>query len=184
MSAMEKKNQKYMLLTVLAFGLGGCSTIINGETQEVTLLTPGAYDAECQLYNEEFSFQMSTGQTRHIPRSDKEMTVDCYAPGFREKTISVGSAIERTSVIYNAANGAIPGVLLDHVSDALYVYPSQIVVSFRDVEGAKYPMPKYHNPDVAAPDDLAIPHLGPDVPAVESDKMTTEPTLQKKSWAL
>ena len=176
-----------MCLTVSTLGLialGGCSTILNGETQEVTLLTPGAYDAECILHNEEFSYQMTTGQTRHIPRSDKEMTVECFAPGFREKTISVESAIERTSVVYNAANGAIPGVMIDHLSDALYVYPSQIVVSFRDGEGASYPMPRYHNPDIADPDDLAIPHQGPDIPSIESDKTEIKPTLRKKSWAL
>ena len=164
-------------------GLSGCSTIVNGETQEVTLLTPGAYDARCTLHNEEFSYRMITGETRHIPRSDKEMTVDCFAPGFREKTISVESAIDH-AVTYNALHGGIPGVILDHASDALYVYPSQIVVSFRDSGGAKYPMPKYHNPDVPHPDDLAIPHTGPDTPSVQSDKAESQPVLRKKSWAL
>lgn len=159
----------FKILTAFTLGLSlaGCATIVSGQTQKVTLLTPGANEAQCTLDNG-VRYSVGTGQTITIMRNDKPIKIECYAPGNRFRAFDIESDGNKWAVA-NVVNGIIPGLTFDHFSKGLYEYPEIITVDFVGQPTIGYELPEYHNKDAPNPYDQAIEYYGPSSPKLPSD---------------
>lgn len=166
--------KKSALLTLFCLFLPACSSALDGQTQQITILTPGARDAECYLENPDFKYRAASDETLRIMKSEHDLTVHCIAPGNREKILTVPHYIEDHAAGNVVTAGA--GLIYDHFSKALYAYPETVIVDFRDVPVRPYPLPQYHDPHLIPPSYADIEYYGPSVPMVEPDKYrVTEP---------
>jgi hypothetical protein len=147
------------LILSAALALGACGTIAEGQTQDVTLRTPGATEAKCTLDNG-LRYPISTGETIQIMRSFHAMEVDCYAIGNRHKKITIPSGPNSWSA-GNVANGVVPGTAYDAASMGLYTYPEIITVDFRGDLTKGFELPDYHNRDAQNPYDQSVEDMGP-----------------------
>lgn len=139
--------------------LGACGTIAEGQTQDVTLRTPGASEAKCTLDNG-LRYPIYKDQTIQIMRSFHPMVVDCYAVGNRHKTITIPAGPNPWSAA-NVANGVVPGTAYDAASMGLYTYPDVITVDFTGMPARGYELPDYHNRDTVNPYEQSIENMGP-----------------------
>jgi len=143
----------FISLAVVALALpflAGCSTVVDGQTQEITILTPGTGEAECTLDNGLNKYKTHGGSTIRVMRSDRDMIVQCYAVGNREQTVVTASKVNPWTA-GNVVTGIIPGVAYDHFSGAMYAYPSVITVDFSGMRANGFSLPAYHNKDAPNP---------------------------------
>jgi len=171
---------KIILIVSATLSLGACATYVDGQTQKVTLHTPGASMAKCTFDNG-LKYPVRTGDNVNIMRSKNDLVVDCYALGNRRKTIIVKSLInEWTSA--NIINGAVPGIAYDGLSKGLWAYPDIIEVDFTDmvVAGSGFELPDYHNKDAPNPYDQSIEDFGPSVARTEKDSSFLKRGLEKR----
>ncbi|MCI5060363.1 MAG: hypothetical protein MRY79_04745 [Alphaproteobacteria bacterium] len=131
----------------LSFVLGACASIIDKQTQIVTLRTPGAVDAKCILENPDMRYHIYTDQTVEIMKSPHDLVVRCMAPGNREKTILVKRELNEW-VFLNVSNGFVPGAAYDYFSRGGFDYPEEITVDFTGMRVGPYPLPNYHRDGV------------------------------------
>lgn len=164
-----------LLLSVV---LAGCATLVNGQTQEVTVLTPGAREARCTLDNGT-KYSVYTDQKIVIMRNQKDIIVDCYAAGNRHRTMSIESDGSAWA-LGNVVNGIIPGVTYDHFSKGLYDYPETITVDFVGVPATGFELPEYHNKDAPNPYEQPIESYGASKTRLPSDEGFAPVTLQKR----
>jgi hypothetical protein len=148
------------LLPVLSLALltGACASLVKGQTQNVTLLTPGASKARCTFDNG-VRYVAETGETIKVMRNEKDIVVDCYALGNRHRKINIKSDGSDWA-IGNIATGVIPGVTFDHFSKGLYEYPEIITVDFRGIPTLGHDTPDYHNADAANPYEQPMESYG------------------------
>jgi len=133
--------------SVLTLLLSGCSTIIDGQTQDITIETPGAEKALCLLKTEGNSYKAYNDQTITIRRAKSNLLVSCQAAGNRERTVFVKRDVNKWLPV-NVVNGFIPGAAYDYASDGAFEYPSKVVVSFAGVPVKPYDLPDYHDADL------------------------------------
>ena len=141
-----------------ALMLGACGTMAEGQTQDITLHTPGASNARCILDNG-LRYPIETGQTIQIMRSFHAMEVDCYAVGNRhmKKTIPAGPNPWSAANVANAGTG----VAYDAASMGLYTYPDVITVDFTGMPTNGFELPDYMNRDMPNPYERAVENMGP-----------------------
>ncbi len=173
---MKKISAVLVSLTLLA----GCATVIEGQTQPFTILTPGANDAECTVHNKDMSYIMRTGETRLIMKSNNDLTIDCLAPGNRKRTVIVDTQLEPTALA-NVTNGVVPGTTYDHFSRGLYAYPETISIDFSGVKGEAYPMPDYMKPEARDVYKGEMEYYGATTGALPSDTYATQGVIQKRT---
>lgn len=165
---------KIILLLSFTALVSACGTIISGQTQDVTLQTPGTDNAECTMDNGN-RYRAETGDKLKVMRSYKPLELDCYAPGNRHVTKTVGEDLNAWSAA-NVVNGVVPGVAYDHFSGGLYTYPDVIVVDFTGVEAPGFNPPEYVSPDDAG---KAIESYQPGNPIVPGDSTYMKRGVQK-----
>lgn len=170
----------FAILPVLSFGLlmGGCASLVSGQTQDVTIVTPGATEARCTLDNG-IRYVVNTGETIEIMRNESDIVVDCYASGNRHRKMNIQSD-GNDWAIGNIATGIIPGVTFDHFSKGLYEYPAVITVDFVGVPTRGFELPDYHNKDAPNPYEQSIENYGPSTPKKNSDRDDVYKTPVKK----
>jgi hypothetical protein len=139
--------------------LGACGTMAEGQTQDITLRTPGASEAKCTLDNG-LRYPIYKDQTIQIMRSFHPMVVDCYAVGNRHKTITISAGPNPWSAA-NVANAVVPGTAYDAASMGLYTYPDVITVDFTSTPSQGYELPGYHDRDAVNPYEQSIENMGP-----------------------
>ena len=165
--SLAMRPMKFLLSLSATLLVTACGTLIEGQTQNVTLLTPGASEAECTLDNG-VRYVVTTGETIEIMRSRSDLVVDCYGVGNRHKQIIVESGFNDWSAA-NVANGVVPGVGYDHLSGGLYGYPPVITVDFVGMPTPGFTTPDYHNRDAENPYTQKIEDYGPTTPRIEND---------------
>lgn len=158
---------KIILFLSAATLVASCSTLMSGQTQKVTLKTPGAYNAECYLDNGN-RYRVVTDETVLIMRSQKPLEVDCYAPGNRHLIKTIDRDFNDWTIA-NISNGIVPGVTYDHFSNAMYEYPKTISVDFSGMASPGFESPDYHNKDAASPYGQPIESYTPASPEIPSD---------------
>lgn len=173
---------KRLLVTLSVFAsamaLSACGSMIDHQTQDITVRTPGAENAKCYLYNQDMKYQAWTDQTIEIMKSPNDLVVNCLAAGNREQTVMVERGINGWTV-FNVANGVLPGVTYDHFSRGLYSYPEEITVSFSNVI-KPYPAPQYHADDLKHNNVYnQLPRFGPTEPVMQENRVEQEYQLQK-----
>ena len=139
--------------------LGACGTMAEGQTQDITLRTPGASIARCTL-DTGLRYPIEKDETIQIMRSFHAMEVECFANGNRRKTMTVAAGPNPWSAA-NVANAVVPGTAYDAASMGLYTYPDVITVDFTGMPIAGYETPDYHNRDYPNPYEQPVENMGP-----------------------
>lgn len=170
---------KRFALTLSALALGACATVIDHQTQHVTIETPGAADAKCMLYNQDMRYEAWAGQTIEIMKSPNDLAVNCLASGNREKTVLVKRGVNGW-IIANVANGFIPGTTYDYFSRGMFTYPKEIVVSFVGEPIREYPLPQYMDSELGNNNIYnRLPYEGPDEVITQGTRLKGDYELQK-----
>jgi len=169
---------KYLMMISGAVALVSCATIIDGQTQMVTINTPGASESKCYA-NNGLRYPFYGGQTVEIQRSRNDLVIECYGSGNRYKKKIVESTLNDWTVA-NVSNGVVPGTAYDVNSGAFWGYPAVIDVDFVGVPTKGFEMPEYHNKDLPSPYDQAVENMGPSTPRVESDRDYVPRKLEKR----
>lgn len=151
---------------------------MGGQTQRITLETPGAYEAKCTLDNGN-RYVMEPGQSIEIMRSQDDLVVDCYASGNRHISKRVQSGYNGWSTA-NVANGIIPGMSYDRVSKGVNEYPDVIVIDFTGIPTRGFEMPEYHNKEAPNPYEQPIESYGPNTPRIPGDSMYLPRGMEKR----
>ncbi len=140
---------KKILLSSSLLLISACSTVIDGQTQPITIETPGAQNALCRVDNGGNRYDAYTGQTINIRRSFNELVVNCKAEANREKTVLVKREANEW-VFLNVANGFIPGATYDVLSGGAFEYPDVVTVSFVGMPITAYDVPVYQSNELRA----------------------------------
>lgn len=162
----------------VALLLASCSTLIDGQIQEVTIETVGAANTLCYMQNREFSFRFYPPQTLKVTKSADPYTIRCLAPGDRVKTIVVEPKASESSY-YNIANLGV-GAGVDHLSSAMYQLPDKIVINFEGVVPTGYAQPHYNDFFDKNPHLKGVEEFRPGQAALMRDSETPLPVLQKR----
>lgn len=148
--------------------VAGCSTLFETAYQKILIRTPGAQDAECELTSGGAKVMAYPPQKVQVSRVYDELTVACFAPGGRQKTLVVTPRASPV-VLMNVANGIVPGLGLDHESGAMYRLPDVIDVDFRGVPTVPERHPSYENPDAPPPLTRGLDSEKPGFPGLDRD---------------
>jgi hypothetical protein len=166
-------------IAVLALLLtAGCATIFEGETQNITLQTPGTDQAVCLLTRPGSHTRVWAPTTVRITKSRGPMVVDCLAQGNREKILIVTPGTP-PSFNRNAANLML-GAAYDYETDAMYIYPDRIVMDFTNVPPSPMPLPEYQKMLAEYPELKGMDVTRPGFAALPHDRMETIQMLQKR----
>ncbi len=169
------------LIVTTAILLTGCGGLVKGATQEVTVLTPGAWEAECMLDNG-VKYKVATGETFTIMRSNNDIKVDCYAPGNRRKQMIVESGGNGWAV-GDVFTGIVPGVTYDHLTGGLYRYPEVITVDFVGTPTIGHEMPQYHNKDTPNPYTQPIEGYAAGTPLTPADSSYLKRGIERRDMS-
>ncbi len=171
---------KYLLAFTALTLLSGCASAIDGQTQNVTLRTPGAENARCYLENEDMKYVVETDETINIMKSPNDLEVRCLAAGNREKTIIVQREVNDW-VAGNVATGVVPGAAYDYFSRGGFEYPEEIIVDFSEIPVTAYPLPKYHSDDLGHNNYYnRVERIGPTEMVTEQNRYNQTEQLHKK----
>lgn len=162
----------------VAFLLASCSTVVDGQIQDVTIETLGAKNTLCYMQNRDFSFRFYPPQTLKVTKSPYPYTIRCLGPGNMEKTIVVEPKTP-DSTFFNIANAGA-GVGLDHMSAAMYELPDKIVISFEGMQPTGYAQPAYNEFFDAHPELKGVEEFRPGQPALMRDAGTAPSSLIKR----
>jgi hypothetical protein len=121
--------------------LASCASVMDKQTVQMTIKTPGANNAKCFIENKGYKYVAYSNQTIEVMKTPYDFTVRCMASGNREKTVLVKREINDW-VFVNVANGFVPGATYDVLSNAIYDYPDEVSVCFDCVPKKCYSSPE------------------------------------------
>ena len=171
-----------LLLVSFVFVLGSCAYTLDGAVQDITVLTPGAENALCYVWVDKIKYKVRPPQTTNVVKSKSDMTVECRAPGNRQREVVVASRIAK-STAWNVTNAILPGAMWDSASGAAYEYPDVIEVDFRNMKPRPQKLPAHNSPDILQPEDYMLEEFLPGDPRLNSDKFKPKivPQLRERN---
>jgi hypothetical protein len=172
---------KHIFIPLVAASLlAACSTMVNHQSQHITIKTPGASNAKCLIENEDMKYVAYTDQKIEIMKSPHDLVVRCQAPGNREQTVHVKREVNDW-VVANVVNGFVPGAVYDYFSRGAFDYPETISINFVGEHVKPYPLPEYMTDDLKANHKYGtIEYMGPGEMITEENKFYKPSALQKK----
>lgn len=170
------RNKILSLLTVTA--LSGCAYALDSSIQDITILTPGAEDSVCYMYVDGVRYRMHPPQTTSIARNEKDLIIDCLAPGNRRKKVVIEPGYA-DSAVGNVATAGV-GLVWDYASGALFKYPDVVEISFVGTPIGPAFTPAQNNPDIRQPEDYPLEEFRPSSPRINSDSLTAPEKLTRK----
>lgn len=160
--------QKFSFLAIAAL-LSSCAYTMDGTVHDLTVRTPGAQNAECNVYVEKLRYKFYTPETRKIFRSKEDLIIDCLAPGGRRKKVVIKPKIAQPTN-WNFINGVVPGMGWDYASQAMFEYPSVVEVDFTHSHYKDQKAPAHNSSDVRQPEDYDLEEFLPSQPRLNSDR--------------
>lgn len=172
--------KKIILISSSVLTLSACASMVDHQTQNITMRTPGATNARCLIENQDMKYIAYTDQTIEIMKSPHDLVIRCQAPGNREQTVHVKREINDW-VFANVANGFVPGATYDYFSRGAFEYPDVFTVSFVGSPIKEYPYPAYHNADLKHYNDYGrVEYMGPTTELTNETRYKASTPLQKK----
>lgn len=171
--------KKYIAF-IAVFILASCGYAVDSTIQEVTFVTPGAYNARCDVYAHDFHYRVNPPETIAITRAREDLEITCLAPGNRRREITIDTKINDTMAL-NIFNGILPGALWDGASGALYKYPSYIEIDFRHIPAKLEEVPAQNNPDIRQPESYRLEEFNSSSPRLNSDRDVDAPLRRVQS---
>lgn len=169
---------RQLRFAAVALLLASCSTVLDGQIQDVTIETSGASNTLCYMQNKEFSFRFYPPQTLKVTKSDDPYTIRCLAPGNREKTVIIEPSTT-DNTLWNVTNAGT-GLVIDHLSSAMYELPDKIVINFEGMLPGGYTQPAYNTFYDKNPHLKGVEEFRPGQAALLRDAGTGTPSLQKR----
>lgn len=160
--------QNFMTVLMMATILGGCAYVLDGSTQEIKVVTPGAKGARCEVNVDNLLYNAFPPQSIIIPKSGADLIVDCLAPGNRRKQVVIAPSYADHAGT-NVVNAGV-GVAWDLASNALYQYPAIIEVNFTDTPPGPPQYPAQNSPDIRAPETYPLEEFKDDSPRLNEDR--------------
>jgi len=106
-------------IIVLGFALSGCATIIKGTTQSISLTTPPANGAMCELKNSEGTWYLTTPGSVVVHKTKNDLVVSCTKDGFQNATVTIPARFNGVTA-GNILVGGLIGITVDAASGANY----------------------------------------------------------------
>lgn len=166
------------VLAALAL-LSGCSTMVNGMTQDITIETPGTVGALCFIERPGYKHRVWAPKTIRINKTKDPITVTCRAQGNRE-IVEVIEPTRPDTVYLNFANAFVPGALIDYETGAMFRFPEVITIDFTDMKPQKMPYPDYEYMLEKNPDLMGIEEFRPGTSALMRDKYYSPTPLRER----
>lgn len=172
-------SKKYFVLIPLIMA-SACAYTLEGQMQDLTIRTPGAYDAVCDVYANKIRYKFYPPQTRKVTKSDEDLIIDCKAPGGRDRKVVIEPVISKVAPA-NAVNGLVPGTMWDYASGALFTYPEVVEVDFRNMLVKPMRPPTHNNPDIKQPEEYELEEFKAGSPRMNSDRYEKEIPLKRRN---
>lgn len=148
--------------------LPSCAYFIDKHIQDIKFTTTGAKNAVCDVYVAGLRYQVHPPQTININNTERDMRVDCKAPGNRRKEIIVEADLNATTLL-NVGNAGI-GLPWDVASKAAFKYPDEIDIDFTGIPATSQPLPAQNNPDIKQPEEYPLEEFSPGMPVLNADR--------------
>jgi hypothetical protein len=133
--------------------LSGCATIIKGTTQSVSLKTPPADGAQCELKNSEGTWFITTPGSVTVHKTKNDLTVTCMKSGYQDAMAIIPSKFNGVTA-GNILVGGLIGITVDAASGANYGYD----------ELTEIPLIPVNSPGPPADATDVVPNDGPTRP--------------------
>lgn len=159
--------------------LGACAYAVEKGYQPLTVRTPGAQDAVCDVWADNVRYRFHPPSTRNVKNSKEDLIVHCLAPGNRERKVVIRPAIADTFA-GNVVTGFVPGASWDYASGAMFTYPDVVEVDFSHMKPRPMPAPVHNNPDNLQPEDYQLEEFRPTTPYLHEDKYRKPLPLQRR----
>lgn len=169
---------RLFLLGFTCLALSACGTAIDGASQRIEVVTPGANDAVCTLENNNLKYKIYTPGAAVIPKRPGTLTVSCVADGNRQKTVVYDEKLNDTTYA-NVLNAGL-GAAWDYETGGAFEYPEKIVVDFTGIPTSPMPKPNYDKHLSEHPELFGMEEFRPGRSALIRDKYETPYELQKR----
>lgn len=125
------------IILLVSICLGGCATIVKGNDQPVSVNTPGAEGALCDLTSPSIgTFTVKTPGNLNLPKSRKDIAVVCRKECYNEATGIIPSSVAGMTLGNVILGGGI-GFVVDAASGAMHKYQSSITVPMTKIPGCR-----------------------------------------------
>ncbi|NCC21443.1 MAG: hypothetical protein EOM26_03165 [Alphaproteobacteria bacterium] len=148
--------------------LGSCASVMEGQTQSITVETPGAENALCYIQSDEWRYTVRPPESVQISKAGDTLELFCKAPGNREKSVMI-EPVSAETLLLNIGTALLPGLAYDRASGAMWVYPELVTVDFRDVPAQPMPMPARYADDLLPPLGSGLEEFRSGHPALSED---------------
>jgi len=129
------KYKKSLAVLFVVSALGGCSTVVNGSDQQISVQTPNAAGASCELKSPDGLYFVTTPGTITVDKSRHDLAVKCTKDGFADGITTINSTFEAMT-LGNVLIGGVVGVGIDAASGALNKYPDSVQVQMQKLKAA------------------------------------------------
>ena len=131
---------KLALLSLTGFSLSlltGCASIVSGNQQKITVLTPPIQNARCALENNKGKWYVDhTPNSIVVHRSNKDLFLTCEKPGYEKSSTQVQSKLKGL-IFGNIIFGGIIGGGIDVANGSAFDYPNEIKVPMKKPSAKK-----------------------------------------------
>lgn len=170
--------RKSFLLLSSAIMLSACAYTFEKHIQDIEVQTPGARGSVCYMFVDGLEYRVYPPQVMNVDKSKEDLVIDCVAPGNRRKKVVIEPQIV-DKFYANVGNGFI-GLPFDVLSNAMYEYPSVVVVDFTNSPVRPEAPPAQNASDIKQPEEYFLEEFGPETMRLNSDRYNQSYTIKKR----
>ncbi|HEY4941768.1 MAG TPA: hypothetical protein VII56_10095 [Rhizomicrobium sp.] len=138
------------MLALLAVGLSGCATWVQGTRQDIAIATPPTQSAVCVVTRKGEHWAVTTPGVLHIDKSIYDLGIHCARQGFEDADATIPSSLESWT-LGNLAFGGFP-MAIDAADGAMGSYPDAFELRMTPLAGASLPeLPLVESPATPLP---------------------------------
>ncbi len=128
---------RFLNLFLMTFCIAGCATIVKGTTQVVSIDTPGAPGASCELSSSGIgSRSVVTPATIELDKSQHNIAVTCRKPCYQDAVAMIPSYTEGMAA-GNIIAGGVLGLGVDAATGAMNKYADRTSVTMIPIQGCR-----------------------------------------------
>lgn len=131
--SIQGEYMRNLTLALMMVLLTGCSTLTQGTSQLVTVMTPGVDGAKCNMISTSGKnwFVVTPGSV-NVDKSKDDISVTCKKDGYRDGAAVMTSDFENMS-FGNIVFGGVIGVGVDAATGAMNKYPPTVSVQMEKI---------------------------------------------------